>query len=55
MDKEMTSADVMGKRDAAKRWARYVNADPAVGVKWDNVLVSETDVKASTGSWSALK
>ncbi|HZT97438.1 MAG TPA: hypothetical protein VFB34_11455 [Chloroflexota bacterium] len=41
MDKEMTSPDVGGKRDAAKRWASYVNADPKVGAPWAYLLVSE--------------
>ena len=27
MDKEMTSADVQGKREAALRWANYVTTD----------------------------
>lgn len=55
MDKEMTSADVAGKREAAKRWAQHVSADPSVGVQWGYVLVSESDVKAATGSWPALR
>lgn len=55
MDKEMTSADVAGKREAAKRWAQHVSADPVVGVKWGYVLVSESDVKAATGSWPVLR
>lgn len=55
MEKEMTSADVAGKREAAKRWAQHVSADPSVGVKWGYVLVSESDVKDATGSWPALR
>jgi type III restriction enzyme len=55
MDKEMTSADVHGKRDAARRWANYVNADPAVGPTWEYLLLAEADVKTAKGSWSALK
>jgi hypothetical protein len=34
MVKEMTSADVVGKRKAAKRWAQHVSADRTVGVGW---------------------
>jgi type III restriction enzyme len=55
MDKEMASPDVIGKREAAKRWAQHVSADPNVGVRWGYVLVSETDVKSATGSWPALR
>jgi type III restriction enzyme len=55
MDKEMQSADVQGKRQAAERWANYVSNDAAVNVRWRYLLVSETDVKDSKGSWDALK
>jgi hypothetical protein len=44
MDKEMSSTDVKGKRDAARRWANYVNADEQVTVTWRYLLLSETDV-----------
>ena len=55
MDKEMVSADVAGKRDAARRWAQHVSSDLSVGVQWGYVLVSEGDVRAATGSWPALR
>jgi len=55
MDKEMTSADVQGKRDAARRCANYVRADERVGTRWRYLLVSEADVKTARGSWQALK
>ena len=55
MDKEMTSADVLGKREAAKRWANYVSADASVGTPWRYLLVSESDVAEAKGSWPALK
>lgn len=55
MDKEMASEDVMGKREAAKCWANYVNADEKVRVPWRYLLVSESDVDIAKGSWSALK
>jgi type III restriction enzyme len=55
MDKEMPSAEVQGKRDAARRWANYVSADDAVGVRWHYLLVSETEVKTARGSWEALR
>lgn len=55
MDKEMASADVQGKREAAKRWANHVNADASVEVEWRYLLVSESDVSTARGSWDALK
>lgn len=55
MDKEMNSADVLGKREAAKRWANYVTADEAVVATWRYLLVSELDVETARGSWEALK
>lgn len=55
MDKEMTSEDVKGKREAARRWANHVTADPKVDVTWRYLLVSESDVETAKGSWAALK
>jgi len=55
MDKEMSSEDVQGKREAAKRWANHVSADEAVGTTWSYLLVSEYDINTAKGSWSALK
>ncbi len=55
MDKEVGSEDVQGKREAAKRWANHVTADPQVGVTWRYLLVSETDIKTAKGSWPALR
>lgn len=55
MDKEVTSEDVQGKREAAKRWANHVNSDGAVAATWRYLLVSETDIATSKGSWGALK
>lgn len=55
MNKEMTSADVLEKREAAKRWANYVTADDTAGTTWRYLLVSETDVDTAKGSWAALK
>jgi type III restriction enzyme len=55
MDKEMTSAEVRGKRDAATRWANHVSADDKVSVEWRYLLVCESDVKTARGSWEALK
>ncbi len=44
-----------GKREAAMRSANYVNSDEKVGVTWRYLLVSESDVDTTTGSWSALQ
>jgi type III restriction enzyme len=56
MDKEMTTPDVKGKREAARRWANYVSADEKVGgTRWQYLLLSENDVKTAKGSWAALK
>jgi type III restriction enzyme len=55
MEKEMSSDDVRGKREAARRWTNYVNADEKVGATWRYLLVSESDVETAKGSWSALR
>ena len=55
MDKEMTTAAVQGKREAAKRWANHVTAEPSVEPTWKYLLVSEADVDTAKGSWRALK
>ncbi len=55
MDKEMSSEDVLGKRQAAQRWANHVNADDKIAADWRYLLVSQTDVGIAKGSWSALK
>ena len=55
MNKEMGSADVQGKREAAKRWANHVTADATVGTTWRYLLVSESDVETAKGSLSALQ
>ena len=55
MDKEMSSTDVAGKREAARRWANHVSADKKVGARWRYLLVSESDVRTAKGSWQSLK
>lgn len=55
MDKEMSSGDVQGKREAAIRWANHVSADEGVGATWRYLLVSETDISTAKGSWTTLK
>ncbi|SIR95769.1 DEAD/DEAH box helicase family protein [Microbacterium sp. RURRCA19A] len=56
-DNQMKSAEVSGKRVAAKRWANYVNTSPefAHGPRWSYLLVSESDIEDAKGSWAALK
>jgi len=55
MDKEMSSEDVQGKREAAMRWANHVSADEGVRTTWRYLLVSENDISTAKGSWNALK
>ena len=55
MNKEMSSADVLGKREAAIRWANTVTANDSVDVTWRYLLVSESDIDDAKDSWSALK
>jgi type III restriction enzyme len=55
MDKEMTAADVLGKREAAIRWAKSVSASDEVDVPWRYLLISEADINMAKGSWEALK
>jgi len=55
MEKEMQSEDVQGKREAAKRWANHVNADPSVTDDWRYLLVGERDINDAKGSWEALR
>lgn len=54
-DSETRSQDVRGKRDAALRWANYVNKDKLVAETWRYLLVSESNVKTAKGSWPALR
>lgn len=55
MNKEMTSAEVQGKREAAIRWAQHVNAESSVPDTWRYLLVSEDHVETAKGSWTALR
>lgn len=55
-DKDMETAEVQGKREAALRWANHVSASPKLnGVQWRYVLLSEADVADGKGSWQAMK
>jgi type III restriction enzyme len=53
-DRDLDSADVQAKKEAAERWARRVNASGVAG-KWRYLLVSERQLKAATGDWRRLK
>jgi type III restriction enzyme len=55
MDKEMANSDVQGKRDAARRWANHVSADEKVGAVWRYMLLSESDIAMTHGTWAALE
>jgi type III restriction enzyme len=54
-DKDLPSAEVQAKREAAKRWANHVSADSAVPQLWKYLLVSEDHVRTAKASWTALK
>jgi len=54
-DDEMASDDVQAKREAARTWARHVNADAQVKGPWQYLLGSESDIETVKGSWPALK
>ncbi len=54
-DNELESEDVRSKRQAAKRWANHVSADPSLGARWRYLLVSESQIQTAKGSWAALK
>jgi type III restriction enzyme len=54
-DKDLSSAEVQTKREQARRWANYVNADNQVDVTWRYLLVGETDIATAKGSWPALR
>jgi type III restriction enzyme len=54
-DKDITSDEVLAKREAARRWVNYVNSDDKVTSQWRYVLVSENDISDAKGSWPALR
>ncbi|MCI4142255.1 DEAD/DEAH box helicase family protein [Streptomyces sp. MMS20-AI2-20] len=54
-DKDMTSAEVIAKRKAARRWANTANSSPDVDITWKYLLVGEQDVEDAQGSWEFLK
>jgi len=52
-DRDMTIAEVVAKRRAARKWASIVSA--ATGDQWGYLLLSETDVDDAQGSWEQMK
>lgn len=55
-DRDMTSAEVVGKRKGARKWTNVVNAFPDVkGIEWHYLLLSERDVDDAQGSWAFMK
>lgn len=54
-DRELESADVQAKKNAAQRWARRVNASGQAPDKWRYLPVSESQLKAATGDWHRLR
>jgi len=55
MNREMTSAEVIGKQRAALTWANTVNNSGRADGKWKYLLLSEDDVDDAVGSWGQMK
>jgi type III restriction enzyme len=54
-DNQMTSDEVLAKREAAKRWVNAVNDSGQVHDSWHYLLVAQRDIRDVKGSWSALR
>jgi type III restriction enzyme len=54
-DDQITSENVLAKRDAAHRWLQTVNNAPNVHDKWAYMLASESAIKNARGSWANLR
>lgn len=54
-DNQVTSDEVMAKREAAKRYVNKVNASGITSDTWKYLLVTETDIRTARGSWPALQ
>jgi len=54
-DKDLNTHEVQAKREAAQRWSNIVNAAEDMNAPWSYLLLSESDIRAATGSWNALK
>lgn len=51
----MPTVEVQAKREAAQRWVNYVNDDDQVYDHWGYLLLAQSDIKASKGSWPSMK
>ncbi|WLP91263.1 DEAD/DEAH box helicase family protein [Gordonia sp. NB41Y] len=55
-DKDAPTAEVQGKRKAAKVWANIVNhSDATPDTTWGYLLLTETDINQSHESWPRMK
>lgn len=54
-DNQVTSDEVVAKREAAKRYVNKVNASGITSDTWKYLLVTETDIRTARGSWPALQ
>jgi type III restriction enzyme len=54
-DKDINSAEVLAKREAARRWASHVSSKLDTQVPWRYLLISESDIETAKDSWEALK
>ena len=54
-DKDLDSASVIGKAEAAREWANRVNVANHVEGRWRYLLVGESDVDQASGSWLKLR
>jgi type III restriction enzyme len=50
-DKDMSSAEVVAKRKAARKWANTANSSPEIDKTWKYLLVGEQDIEDAQGSW----
>ncbi|MCC3762564.1 DEAD/DEAH box helicase family protein [Glycomyces sp. TRM65418] len=54
-DKDLNSAEVLAKRNAAKRWANTANSLEGTDATWRYLLIGEQDIEDAQGLWSQLK
>ncbi len=55
MNSQVTSAEVVAKKKAARTWANTVNNSGQVDGRWQYLLLSEDDVNDAGGSWAQMK
>ena len=53
-DRDLHTDAVLGKRQAAQRWANHVTADERVSDRWQYLLIGESDLAQAHGDWEAL-